>query len=387
MDVATYALLPVSLRPPRERTAPTGTTLAVGERGNVPTASGAATIYAPASPADGAEFIVKDADGSAATNAITLDGNGKNIDGTSTCTLNVASEQAAFVYDGTEWVRQVVPRTFRDAPASPYVPVPPVMLFRVRDIVAAGAVSLSSGVSGVLGIANGGTGLSSIGASGTVLQSNGSVAAWTAPSISLTTQVTGVLPVANGGTGISSFGAGVATFLGTPSSANLAAAVTDETGSGALVFGTSPTITTPTLQTPAISSPVVTGSVQRQGTNADAWGSFNEAQTASTTTTSCGSYIMADESSIAIDAIVGVSRRTNVTKAGRFKRSAVYTRTGGGAPTLVGSIDTGMDQTTGSGDAVTFDVSGNTVRVRVTAGDADNRNWSCELRVQETRAT
>lgn len=42
-------------------------------------------------------------------------------------------------------------------------------------------------------------------------------------------------------------GTGVATFLTTPSSANLAAAVTDETGSGALVFGTSPTLTTPTI--------------------------------------------------------------------------------------------------------------------------------------------
>lgn len=38
-------------------------------------------------------------------------------------------------------------------------------------------------------------------------------------------------------------GTGVLTFLGTPSSANLASAITDETGSGALVFGTSPTIT------------------------------------------------------------------------------------------------------------------------------------------------
>jgi hypothetical protein len=41
--------------------------------------------------------------------------------------------------------------------------------------------------------------------------------------------------------------AGMVTFLGTPSSANLAAALTDETGSGAAVFGTSPTITTPTI--------------------------------------------------------------------------------------------------------------------------------------------
>lgn len=52
------------------------------------------------------------------------------------------------------------------------------------------------------------------------------------------------LPVS---TGISGLGTGVATFLATPSSANLISAVTDETGSGALVFGTSPTLTTPTI--------------------------------------------------------------------------------------------------------------------------------------------
>jgi len=70
-------------------------------------------------------------------------------------------------------------------------------------------------------------------------------------NLSLTSQVTGTLPVANGGTGITSFGSGVATWIGTPSSANLASAVTDETGSGALVFATSPTLVTPVLGTPA----------------------------------------------------------------------------------------------------------------------------------------
>ena len=44
---------------------------------------------------------------------------------------------------------------------------------------------------------------------------------------------------------------GVGTFLATPSSANLAAAVTNETGTGALVFATSPTLVTPALGTPA----------------------------------------------------------------------------------------------------------------------------------------
>ena len=62
--------------------------------------------------------------------------------------------------------------------------------------------------------------------------------------VNLASNVTGTLPVANGGTGITSLGAGVATWLGTPSSANLATAVTDETGSGALVFATAPTFTT-----------------------------------------------------------------------------------------------------------------------------------------------
>ena len=93
-------------------------------------------------------------------------------------------------------------------------------------------VDLTSQVTGTLPIANGGTGTTST------------------TFTNLTTNVTGTLPVANGGTGITSLGAGVATFLGTPSSANLASAVTDETGTGALVFATSPTLVTPLLGTP-----------------------------------------------------------------------------------------------------------------------------------------
>ena len=94
-------------------------------------------------------------------------------------------------------------------------------------------VDLTSDVTGVLPIANGGTGTSST------------------TFVDLTTNVDGVLPATNGGTGVSSLGSGVATWLGTPTSSNLAAAVSDETGSGALVFATSPTLVTPNLGTPS----------------------------------------------------------------------------------------------------------------------------------------
>lgn len=82
--------------------------------------------------------------------------------------------------------------------------------------------------------------------SGKVFRGTGTgLSSWGA--LDLTTDVTGVLPVASGGTGITALATGIATFLGVSSSANLAAAVTDETGSGSLVFGTSPTLVTPTI--------------------------------------------------------------------------------------------------------------------------------------------
>ena len=66
---------------------------------------------------------------------------------------------------------------------------------------------------------------------------------------------------------LTGLGSGVATFLATPSSANLAAAVTGETGSGALVFATSPTLVTPVIGVATGTSLAVTGALTSSGGN------------------------------------------------------------------------------------------------------------------------
>lgn len=82
------------------------------------------------------------------------------------------------------------------------------------------------------------------------------------PTSGTLTSCTG-LPI---GTGVSGLGANVATFLATPSSANLAAALTDETGTGANVFANTPTLVTPVIGAATGTSLAVTGAVTSSGT-------------------------------------------------------------------------------------------------------------------------
>lgn len=69
----------------------------------------------------------------------------------------------------------------------------------------------------------------------------------------------GNAPVANTTAG------GILTFIGSPTSANLAAVLTDETGSGAAVFGTSPTIATPAITGLATGTTTSIGVAQTNG--------------------------------------------------------------------------------------------------------------------------
>jgi hypothetical protein len=130
---------------------------------------------------------------------------------------------------------------------------------------------LTTAVTGTLPVANGGTGVTtSTGSGNNVLSTSPTLVTPVlgTPTSATLTNATG-LPIS---TGVSGLGTGVATFLATPSSANLIAAVTNETGTGALVFGTSPTIGTPTLTTPTVTGLTLNdASIVFEGATADAF--------------------------------------------------------------------------------------------------------------------
>jgi hypothetical protein len=202
-------------------------------------------------------------------------------------------------------------------------------------------------------------------ATGNALISGGVGVAPSYGKIGLTTHVSGTLPVANGGTGITSFGTGVATWLGTPSSANLAAAVTDETGSGALVFANSPTLVTPALGTPA--SGVVTNLTGTASININGTVGATTANTGAFTTLSAsGDVNFTGTGAVQLPAGTTAQRPTPVTADLRYNTSF-------GRPEVYnGSAWVGLGGATGGGGDNVFYENSQTVTTNytITSGDS-----------------
>lgn len=141
-------------------------------------------------------------------------------------------------------------------------------------------------------------------------------------------------------------GTGVSTWLNTPSSANLAAAVTDETGTGALVFATSPVLVTPALGTPTAlvctnctgtaagltagtvtTNANLTGMVTSVG-NAAVLGSFTSANLSTALTNETGTGVAVFGTAPTIDSLNATTAMTLAFLAGGGTQCVTVSNTG-----------------------------------------------------------
>ena len=138
---------------------------------------------------------------------------------------------------------------------------------------------------------------------------------------------------------ITGLGTGVATWLATPSSANLALAVTDETGSGSLVFATSPTLVTPILGTPQ-SGNFSTGTFT--------WPTFNQ-----NTTGNAATATLATSATTATN-LSGGANGSLPYQSGASTTAMLAAGTNGQVLTLSAGIPSWATPTTGTVTSVTF---------------------------------
>ena len=185
------------------------------------------------------------------------------------------------------------------------------------------------------------------------------------------------------------YAAGIQAFLATPSSANLRTAMTDETGTGLLVFNTSPTLVTPALGTPTAlvgtnitgtaagltagnvtTNANLTGAITSVG-NAASLGSFTSANLAAALTdeTGTGAAVFANTPTL-VTPVIGVATGTSLAVTAALTSSGTagvgYATGAGGTVTQGTSRVTGVTLNKTSGAITLFSAAGSTTAATFT---------------------
>jgi len=203
------------------------------------------------------------------------------------------------------------------------------------------------------------------------------------------------------------YAAGIQAFLANPTSANLRAAVTDETGTGSLVFATSPTLVTPALGTPSAlvgtnitgtaagltagnvtTNANLTGAITSVG-NATSLGSFTSANLASALTdeTGTGANVFANTPTL-VTPVIGAATGTSLAVTGALRSSGtagVGYSTGAGGVVIQGtSRTTGVTINKLTGQITLFSAAGTTSATTFTVTNSTVNTTDAIILTQHT---
>ena len=203
------------------------------------------------------------------------------------------------------------------------------------------------------------------------------------------------------------YAANIQAFLANPTSANLRAAVTDETGTGSLVFATSPTLISPALGTPTAlvgtnitgtasgltagnvtTNANLTGAVTSVG-NATSLGSFTSANLASALTdeTGTGAAVFANTPTL-VTPNIGAATGTSLAATGAIKSSGTagigYALGAGGVVIQGTSRTTGVTINKITGQITLFAAAGTTVATTFTVTNSTVNTTDAIILTQHT---